>query len=82
MAFLLPLSVWIARFPPEIRGRRLCGSGRSSRVQVIKDLGVLENYDVLTKFDALSELPWRRSRKIEGASKRDDTERCRCVVCA
>ena len=52
MALLLALSVWIARMPytPAM-------ATEDEDFNAIKDLGVLENYDVLTKFDALSELP-------------------------
>jgi len=53
MALLLALSVWMANLPRE-------GSAAGTEQQdfeAIKDLGVLENYDVLSKFDALSEVP-------------------------
>ena len=36
---------------------------------MIRDLPVLENYDVLSKFDALSELPARRLRRAGEAKK-------------
>src|SRR6202451_809629 len=53
MALLLALSVWMARLPS-------AGTPPGTEQQdfeAIKDLGVLENYDVLSKFDALSEVP-------------------------
>jgi len=53
MTLLLALSVWMANLPRE-------GSAAGTEQQdfeAIKDLGVLENYDVLSKFDALSEVP-------------------------
>jgi anti-sigma factor RsiW len=52
MALLLALSVWMAKLPRE-------GSvtGNEQDFEAIKDLGVLEIYDVLSKFDALSEVP-------------------------
>jgi anti-sigma factor RsiW len=55
MALLVALSVWMSRLPQE----NLATSAPSDeeQFQVIKDLGVLENYDVLSKSDALSELP-------------------------
>jgi len=59
MALLLALSLWIGDMP------RVTNSGSESATaateqqdfEAIKDLGVLENYDVLSKFDALSEVP-------------------------
>jgi predicted anti-sigma-YlaC factor YlaD len=60
-ALLVALTVWVARLPQLPPGNPV----KSNSVAVnpstdqdfdaIKDLGVLENYDVLTKFDALSE---------------------------
>lgn len=57
LALLLALSVWVARLPH--RGSVVVSTtaaNESEQFQEIKDLGVLENYEVLTKFDALSEL--------------------------
>ena len=57
VALLLALSVWVARLPH--RGSAAVpttAANESEQFQEIKDLGVLENYEVLTKFDALSEL--------------------------
>ena len=56
MAFLLLLSVWIARFPVEPVAVNTAATAQQEDFNVIKDLGVLENYDVVTKMDALSEL--------------------------
>lgn len=58
MALLLALSVWMVKLPRESTA---IGPASVAQVQqedfsAIKDLGVLENYDVVTKFDALSEL--------------------------
>lgn len=57
---LLIASVWLSSFQPG----RLSMPGQSVAVQsseadfgAIKNLPVLEDYDVLTRFDALSELP-------------------------
>jgi len=57
---LLIASVWLSSFQPG----RLSVPGQAAAVQsseadfgAIKNLSVLEDYDVLTSFDALSELP-------------------------
>ena len=57
IALLVALSVWVATLPQGNSG----GRGRAAPTEqedfnAIRDLGVLENYDVVTKFDALSEL--------------------------
>lgn len=52
MALLLALSILMAKMPVEGPS-----TIKSQDFEAIKDLGVLENYDVLTKFDALDELP-------------------------
>jgi anti-sigma factor RsiW len=57
VAVLLVLSVWIAILPQ--RNPVLVpttAANESEQFEEIQDLGVLENYEVLTKFDALSEL--------------------------
>jgi anti-sigma factor RsiW len=57
VALLLVLSVWVAKLPQ--RNPVLApttATNESEQFQEIKDLGVLENYEVLTNFDALSEL--------------------------
>jgi anti-sigma factor RsiW len=56
MAFLLLLSVWIARFPVQPVPVNTPATAQQEDFNAIKDLGVLENYDVVTKMDALSEL--------------------------
>src|SRR5271163_2830342 len=53
MALLLALSVWMAKLPRE---GNVAGTEQQD-FEAIKDLGVLENYDVLSKFGALSEVP-------------------------
>jgi anti-sigma factor RsiW len=53
MALLAALSIWTAKMPSS----DLTSAGKAQDFEAIKDLGVLENYDVLTKFDALDELP-------------------------
>ena len=61
MALLVALSVWMARLPRDYPTfGNYAGAGRSSSsIQVIKDLGVLENYDVLIEI--------RRAVGIAGA---------------
>jgi predicted anti-sigma-YlaC factor YlaD len=57
MALLVALSVWMARVPQDNSG--VYGTTAQTEQEdfnAIKDLGVLENYEVVTKFDALSEL--------------------------
>jgi anti-sigma factor RsiW len=57
MALLLALSVWMSKLPqPNAATHSAEAQNDSEQFQEIKDLGVLENYDVLTDFDALSEL--------------------------
>jgi len=57
MALLFALSVWMAKLPPSNTiPASASTSAESEQFQAIKDLGVLDNYEVLTKFDALSEL--------------------------
>jgi anti-sigma factor RsiW len=58
MALLLALSVWMAKLPQTnpAGGSATSAATESEQFQAIKDLGVLDNYDVVTKFDALSEL--------------------------
>lgn len=55
MAMLLAVGVWMAKLPPTVVDNPT--AMKTQDFEAIKDLGVLENYDVLTKFDALSELP-------------------------
>lgn len=56
---LIALTVWVAKLPPGNSGSPATLGPTASSEQdfnAIKDLGVLENYDVVTKMDALSEL--------------------------
>lgn len=53
MVMLLAFGAWMAKLPPVVDS----ATAKTQDFEAIKDLGVLENYDVLTKFDALSELP-------------------------
>lgn len=58
VALLLLLSVGIAKFPQRNVSAPATATAvnETEQFQEIKDLPVLENYEVLTKFDALSEL--------------------------
>ena len=59
---LIAMSVWMVSMP-RVTPDRTIEATMSSKVseeadfRMIRDLPVLENYDVLSKFDALSELP-------------------------
>jgi anti-sigma factor RsiW len=52
LALLMALSVWFARVPADVTTAQ-----SDEEFRVISDLRVLENYDVLKDFSALSELP-------------------------
>ena len=61
MVLLFALSLWMAKIPQQnansvATGATTSAAAESEQFQAIKDLGVLDNYEVLTKFDALSEL--------------------------
>lgn len=58
VALLLLVSIGIARLPQRNVGvpAATTATTETEQFQEIKDLPVLENYEVLTKFDALSEL--------------------------
>jgi anti-sigma factor RsiW len=53
MCMLLVMSAWIARLPVDVTAP----AQTEEEFHMIKDLRVLENYDVLSNFEALSELP-------------------------
>jgi anti-sigma factor RsiW len=57
-ALLVALAVWVGRLPtsrPAAPSTAATAASSDRDFEAVKDLGVLENYDVLTKFDALSE---------------------------
>jgi len=54
MALLIALSAWMGNMPPTTSPDNEMGT--KQQFEMIKDLPVLENYDELSKFDALSEL--------------------------
>jgi anti-sigma factor RsiW len=55
---LVAMSVWMASMPRTAENdTAMTGAQLEADFGMIRDLPVLENYDVLSKFDALSELP-------------------------
>jgi len=57
MALLVALSIWMARLPKDQPASFATAPSEEEQFQMIDHLGVLENLDVLTKSDVLSELP-------------------------
>lgn len=55
MALLIALSVWVARLPQPKTGAQ--APTPEEQAQIVEHLGVLENYDLLTKSDVLAEVP-------------------------
>jgi len=59
MALLVALSIWMSR-PPQNRPTTFANApSEEEQFQMIDHLGVLENFDLLSKSDVLSELPPR-----------------------
>ncbi len=56
-SLLLVLSVWLASLPPAPGPQPPVGANSEAEFKMIKDLPVLEDYDVLANFEALSEIP-------------------------
>jgi anti-sigma factor RsiW len=56
MALLIALSVWVARLPQR-NGSLASAPTEDEQFQMIEHLGVLENYDILSKSDVLAEVP-------------------------
>jgi anti-sigma factor RsiW len=71
MAFLLLLCFWIARMPVRPAVVIPAASAQQEDFNAIKDLGVLENYDVVTKMDALSELAPATSKETTQPQKEE-----------
>jgi anti-sigma factor RsiW len=71
MALLLALSVWMAKLPQRntVLAPATAAANENEQFQAIKDLRVLDNYEVLTKFDALSELTPAQEQDAEKARK-------------
>ena len=59
VALLATLTVWLASRPPDRASPFATAPSEEEQFQMIDHLGVLENFDVLTKSDVLSELPPR-----------------------
>jgi len=59
MALLVALSIWMSRLPQNQSPSFANAPTEEEQFQMIDHLGVLENFDVLTKSDVLSELPPR-----------------------
>lgn len=57
VSLLLILSVWISSLPPATPPAPPTPVNSEAEFKMIKDLPVLEDYDVLANFEALSELP-------------------------
>ncbi len=57
VSLLLLLSLWMSSLPPGEKPGVPGPAGSEAEFKMIKDLPVLEDYDVLANFEALSELP-------------------------
>lgn len=66
VALLAILSVWVAARQPVVEP----AAGSEAQFRMIKDLGVLENYDVLKNFEPLSDLP--AAQEIHDQTQPDD----------
>ncbi|HEX4002484.1 MAG TPA: zf-HC2 domain-containing protein [Candidatus Acidoferrales bacterium] len=76
VALLIALTVLVAKLPSN-RPLATPHAATSAQEQeedfnAIKNLGVLENYDVLTKFDALAETPATPSAQPDGKAQQSD----------
>ncbi len=73
---LVAMSVWMFSMPRVITGPSVVGQAiqaskgsTESDFGMIRDLPVLENYDVISKFDALSELPGPAAASAQEGTK-------------
>ena len=57
MTALLVFSIWLSSLPPAGHAPVPVASASDAEFKMIADLPVLEDYDVLANFEALSELP-------------------------
>jgi anti-sigma factor RsiW len=57
MALLVALSVWMIKLPQHKNAPTAAPLTEDEQVQMIEHLGVLENYDLLTRSDVLAEVP-------------------------
>lgn len=75
-ALLVALAILVAKTPsrhPGVTGT--VASTQQEDFNAIKDLGVLEDYDVVTKLDALSELPPTTEPQAEAPQQRQHSGR-------
>jgi anti-sigma factor RsiW len=68
VTLLAAMSLWLSTRPPAVESS---AAQSEQEFKMIKDLGVLENYDVLNDFDALSELPPAQSQPVELPAERE-----------
>jgi anti-sigma factor RsiW len=63
---LVVVSVWLASFQPARRQTNVVAqvTGSEAEFRMIKDLPVLEDYDVLMNFDPLSDLPAQPAQQV------------------
>jgi len=74
---LVTVSVWMSSMPrvapnpeaPRQVAQVLVQASGDADFGMIRDLPVLENYDVISKFDALSELPAATSATVQGTKQ-------------
>jgi anti-sigma factor RsiW len=57
VGLLIALSVLVARFPQQKNAALSNPPSPEEQVQIVEHLGVLENYDMLTKSEVLAEVP-------------------------
>jgi anti-sigma factor RsiW len=69
MALLVALSIWMSRLPQNRPTSFANAPSEEEQFQMIDHLGVLENFDLLSKSDVLSELP---ARTPQEQAPRDD----------
>lgn len=55
LALILAMSMWVVKLSPSAQQQDAART-KAQDFEAVQDLGVLENYDVLSKMDALSEL--------------------------
>ncbi|MGH9713233.1 MAG: anti-sigma factor family protein [Candidatus Acidiferrales bacterium] len=73
MAMLVALSIWMGRLPQDRTANYANSPSEEEQFQMIDHLGVLENFDLLSKSDVLSKLPARTPP--EQAPPDDETQR-------
>jgi len=69
---LVAMSVWLASMPRALTNSTIANQAPAETdIGMIRDLSVLENYDVVSKFDALSELPVPPAASPETVTKKE-----------